>query len=66
MQTDIKYTHKQADSDTGSTFVQCFEESLGINTCGRSSVAHEGCSCFHCLHGHRFVFEAILEQKDIE
>lgn len=45
MQTDIKYTHKQADSDTGSTFAQYFEEScqaLGINTFGRSSVAHEG------------------------
>lgn len=45
MQTDIKYTHKQADSDTGSTFAQYFEEScqaLGINMFGRSSVAYKG------------------------
>lgn len=44
MQTDIKYTHKQADSDTGNTFAQYFEEpcqALGINMFGQSSVAHE-------------------------
>ena len=43
MQTDIKYTHKQADSDTASAFAQYFAEScqaLGMNTFGRSSVAH--------------------------
>lgn len=45
MQTHIKYTHKHADSDTGSTFAQYFEETcqaLSINTFGRSSVAQEG------------------------